>query len=122
MLGQVHVPLLVETTQSKTRGSKTKKAGKMPATEDNVCVCHECGAKQCVPCDRPHHDGENRKQYQERQQQFAKDEQAAQRLITQQCKQCPQCQKNIQNDGGCDSMICTFIIPETTTRAMLTQL
>lgn len=37
-----------------------------PVIESDICECTECGAKACVPCDRPWHEGEDCAAYQAR--------------------------------------------------------
>lgn len=53
--GQVH-------HQTSIQGQSKK--SKEEATESDVCVCHACGTKACVPCDRPDHHPETRADYQ----------------------------------------------------------
>lgn len=102
--GQVHMPL-TEIAPNAAKGRKAKK-GKETAGED-VCVCDSCGAKACVSCDRPYHDGETCKQYQARaKRQNVDEEKATAKQIESTCKKCPNCTKNIEKDGGCDQVRC----------------
>lgn len=80
------------------------RAGQSSVSKDDICICDTCGAKACVPCDRPYHDGETCTQYQERTQQ--EDEKATAEKIAEVCKQCPKRRKNIEKNGGCDAVQC----------------
>ena len=71
-----------------------------------ICTCKECGARACVPCDRPYHDGETCSAYKQRVTQEGNEKSVA--TIDKTTKPCPQCQVKIQKDGGCDRMICKF--------------
>lgn len=100
--GKVHEPLL-----PKAEAPKKKRGVKKTEEEEDdgvdICVCGECGAKACVPCDKPYHEGRTCEQYQKQAQ---KEEQATLKTIKKQCKACPGCQKNIEKNGGCDSVYC----------------
>lgn len=58
--GQVHA--------SPTPKTSKKSKGKAAAAEvkPDILTCNECGAKACVTCDRPWHEGETCSDYQER--------------------------------------------------------
>ena len=72
-----------------------------------ICTCDECGSKACVPCDKPYHEGETCAQYAKRvTERTEAEEKASVAFIKDECKQCPKCSKNIEKDGGCDSVIC----------------
>ena len=107
--GQVHEPSVPAAgRKTKPRGLKTRK-GKKQQDDQNVCVCNECGAKACVDCDRPFHEGETCEEYQKRMKNThaEKDDAASLKTIQKECKQCPGCNKNIMRNGGCDAMRCT---------------
>ncbi|KAK3066978.1 hypothetical protein LTR53_016415 [Teratosphaeriaceae sp. CCFEE 6253] len=127
--GQVHEPLLKGTITAAGKGKiqdeeiKTPKRSrrgrsKRPATPLKVIdlthedptffTCHDCGARACVPCARPAHDGETCAQAQRRfKVQNDAEEKASAKLIEDRCKQCPKCGKNIEKNGGCDQVTCT---------------
>ena len=50
-------------------------------------------AKACI-------EGETCAEYQKRLKQFDKDEKATLQIIEKECKKCPNCNKNIQKNGG----------------------
>ena len=103
--GQVHEPS-IQASGKKTRpsGMTTRKGRKVQEerTFANICVCNECGAKACVDCDRPFHEGETCEDYQERieNQDAEKEDVASLKTIQTACKQCPSCTKNIMRNGG----------------------
>ncbi|KAF2482800.1 hypothetical protein BDY17DRAFT_236396, partial [Neohortaea acidophila] len=108
--GQVHVP--PASTTSKDSSKSTKSAWKFWSSgehkaEPNICDCNECGARACVPCDRIHPEAESCADWQKRLKGFAAEEKATLKAIATNCKQCPNCSKNIQRNGGCDHMLCT---------------
>ncbi|KAK5136714.1 hypothetical protein LTR08_002367 [Meristemomyces frigidus] len=74
--------------------------------EDNIFTCETCNAKACATCDRPYHDGETCAQYQARQNR--EEEAATLKTIAQKCKQCPQCARNIEKNGGCDAVVSVY--------------
>ena len=109
--GQVHETKIEATTEepkAKKRCGSKKPVGqvKVPA-EPDICICHECGAKACVTCDRPFHEGESCEQYQLRTKDRMDEEVKALKKIQQSTKSCPSCGKRIEKNGGCPSMICT---------------
>ncbi|KAK5767568.1 hypothetical protein LTS12_002410 [Elasticomyces elasticus] len=74
---------------------------------EDIFTCKGCGAKACVPCDRPYHEGETCAEYQERRKfQTETEDKASEKFIKKQCKQCPnaECKKPIEKNGGCDSV------------------
>lgn len=91
--GQVHEP-----PKKKGRGKK--------AVKDDICVCKDCGAKACVPCDRPWHEGENCDEYQKRLVGHEDEEKETLKTIVKKTKKCPSCAKNIEKNGGCPAMMC----------------
>lgn len=130
--GQVHKPLVQQQAAADTPTSKhprttpkTKKArGAARAIQKAdkeaeearevadaaaavLCTCKECGARACVACDKPFHDGETCATYQGR---IAKEERATATFIEKKCKKCPNesCQRNIEKIGGCDHMHCSY--------------
>ncbi|KAK3626169.1 hypothetical protein LTR56_019957 [Elasticomyces elasticus] len=77
---------------------------------EDIFTCKDCGAKACVPCDRPFHEGETCSEYQERRKfQTETQDKASEKFIKKQCKQCPnaECKKSIEKNGGCDAVYCT---------------
>ena len=104
--GQVHQPLLeVSPNAVSSKARKTRKGSKKAAS-DNICTCNECGAKACVNCDRPWHEGETCAELQGRMKKQNKEEKEALKVISKVCKECPKCNKNIERNGGCDHMVC----------------
>jgi len=72
----------------------------------DICTCNACGAKACVPCDRPWHAHETCEQYRSRIQDRIEEEDATLSLIQSKTKRCPNCSKNIEKSGGCNHMYC----------------
>jgi hypothetical protein len=109
--GQVHEPPAQVGESVSNLGPKRRSWTKVKKSEaaHNICTCNECGAKACVDCDLPWHEGETCHDYQTRikGEDFEKKEAASLKTIQKQCKQCPGCKKNIQRNGGCDHMRCT---------------
>ncbi|KAK5123829.1 hypothetical protein LTR85_002465 [Meristemomyces frigidus] len=101
-------------TKTKTRSKKKSTAVSSSSSsssdnDDTICTCTTCGARACVPCDRPYHDGETCAQYQKRRaRQTTAEEQATAKTIEAKCKKCPNaaCGKNIEKNGGCDAVYC----------------
>lgn len=79
--------------------------------QDDICTCNDCGAKACVRCDRPWHQGETCADYQLRIKDKIEEEDKSMSAIKKLTKKCPHCQRNIQKNGGCPySKLCTFQI------------
>ncbi|KAI7189263.1 hypothetical protein KC343_g8496 [Hortaea werneckii] len=72
----------------------------------DIFQCHACGARACVPCDRPYHDGESCGQYQHRIKDRLDEEDQTLQTIQKSTRKCPACGVNIQKNGGCPYMIC----------------
>ncbi|KAI6889472.1 hypothetical protein KC363_g7460 [Hortaea werneckii] len=72
----------------------------------DIFECHACGARACVPCDRPYHDGESCVQYQHRIRDRLDEEDQTLQTIQKSTRKCPACGVNIQKNGGCPYMIC----------------
>ncbi|KAI7324136.1 hypothetical protein KC340_g6536 [Hortaea werneckii] len=72
----------------------------------DIFQCHACGARACVPCDRPYHDGESCGQYQRRVKDRLDEEDQTLQTIQKSTRKCPACGVNIQKNGGCPYMIC----------------
>ena len=104
--GQVHQTLAEISPNAITSTRRKGKARAKAVADEDICACHKCGAKACVPCDKPWHEGETCAQYQKRVNNKEKDEKASVKTIEKKCKKCPNCDINIQRDGGCDHMIC----------------
>ncbi|KAK3717601.1 hypothetical protein LTR37_005667 [Vermiconidia calcicola] len=107
--GQVHESKAIDVPPFKRqkRGSFFRRSVPVPTAEPDICTCNECGAKACVTCDRPWHDGETCSQYQLRIKDRMEEEDKALREIRKVTKKCPKCQKPIQKNGGCPSMHCS---------------
>ena len=109
--GQVHetkAEVVVEEPKPKKRSTTKKGVEKIRAptpAEPDICVCHECGAKACVPCDRPFHEGETCEQYKARTKGHMDEEDAALKRIQQTTKSCPNCAKRIEKNGGCKYIV-----------------
>lgn len=82
------------------------KAMLMP--QPDICACHACGAKACVACDRPWHEGETCEAYRARIKGRASEEDATLEVIRARTKECPECQRSIEKNGGCAHMMCKF--------------
>jgi hypothetical protein len=76
------------------------------ATEGNIFRCNECDFRVCTVHEIPFHDGETCEAYDERKKVVPKDEEASKQAIARLSKPCPNCQVNIEKNGGCDEMIC----------------
>ncbi|RMX87904.1 hypothetical protein D0869_02030 [Hortaea werneckii] len=72
----------------------------------DIFQCDACGARACVPCDRPYHDGESCAQYQRRVKDRLDEEDRTLQTIQKSTRKCPACGVNIQKNGGCPYMIC----------------
>ncbi|KAI6896768.1 hypothetical protein KC318_g11128 [Hortaea werneckii] len=72
----------------------------------DIFQCDACGARACVPCDRPYHDGESCAQYQRRVKDRLEEEDQTLQTIQKSTRKCPACGVNIQKNGGCPYMIC----------------
>jgi len=115
--GQVHEQILkvaFKKAKKKGRGNVKKvEAVKMEESEvmPDICECHECGAKACVTCDRPWHEGESCAEYQLRIKDRVDEEDRALNEIRKITKQCPGCKKPVQKNGGCPAMQCKSLQP-----------
>jgi hypothetical protein len=74
--------------------------------KSDICKCNKCGAKACVPCDRPWHENETCEAYKLRTKDRTEEEDASLAAIQKQTKPCPSCSKNIIKTGGCKHMYC----------------
>jgi hypothetical protein len=97
--------------KSKSTKKKKKKKTKSSVYSEDICVCHACSFRVCVPCDRPYHEGETCAQFRKRLTKVEKDEQASLKAIEEKTKECPKCKKHIEKNGGCDQLICEFLSP-----------
>ncbi|GAB7359662.1 hypothetical protein MBLNU230_g6841t1 [Neophaeotheca triangularis] len=110
---QAHRKALNEylTTGKKASGKLSK--SEVSAIEDEVLsppdvwTCDECGAKACVPCDRPWHEGETCDEYKKRTRDREDEEDRSLKTIEQLTRKCPKCRRPIQKNGGCPSMFCS---------------
>jgi ariadne-1 len=73
----------------------------------DICTCKDCGAKACVPCDRPWHENETCEEYQFRTKDRLDEEDKSLDAIRKLSKRCPNCSKSIEKNGGCRHMLCT---------------
>ena len=101
-----------ENENTKPKGKKKAKSKpenlsvKEIEAKADICTCNECGAKACVTCDRPWHQGETCEEYQARTKDHMDEEDMTIKAIPRLSKKCPGCQRNIQKNGGCTSMHC----------------
>lgn len=105
--GQVHTspsPVPLPRRRSKITNLFVEKK---PEQEPDIFTCNDCGAKACVPCDRPYHEGETCEQYQVRTKDRFDEEDQALKTIHRVTKSCPGCGKRIEKNGGCPSMLCS---------------
>ena len=89
--------------------SKLHKEPVEPAKEDedDIITCHSCSFRVCARCDRPMHEGETCTEYQARTKDRQDEENKSLKQIRKVSRPCPGCNKNIQKNGGCPSMICS---------------
>ncbi|KAK3116357.1 hypothetical protein LTR53_003383 [Teratosphaeriaceae sp. CCFEE 6253] len=109
--GKVHEPIPAVTSLKRPRWKgrsllKRDTVKEEPALVPDICVCHECGAKACVTCDRPWHEGENCAAYQVRIKDRVEEEDRALEEIRKITKPCPGCSRPVQKNGGCYVMSC----------------
>ena len=107
--GQVHVKKVKEAPKQKRkrRGGVSQMPEPESIEEPDIFICHECGAKACVICDRPWHDGESCADYQARVKDRLDEEDKSIKEMQKVTKHCPGCFKKIQKNGGCPSMHCS---------------
>ncbi|PPJ50272.1 hypothetical protein CBER1_04912 [Cercospora berteroae] len=106
--GQKHVKVEAATASKKKSGRSSKKKGIEggdSAEVPDICTCNECGAKACVSCDAPWHEGETCGEYKDRT--HSEQDEASLAMIRNSFKKCPSCNKSIEKDGGCDYMACS---------------
>jgi hypothetical protein len=77
-----------------------------PPAKPDISKCNKCGAKACVPCDRPWHENESCEAYKLRTKDKTEEEDASLAAIQKETKPCPSCSKNILKTGGCKHMYC----------------
>jgi hypothetical protein len=75
-------------------------------TKGKICTCIECGARVCIPCDRPFHVNQTCKDYKTRV--HSKEEVKSLEKISATTKACPNptCRVRIEKNLGCTHMIC----------------
>jgi hypothetical protein len=79
--------------------------GQIYATNDgNVCTCWKCGARVCVACDKPYHEGEVCEEYRLRTEDQLDEEKLALDVIESTTQKCPACKAPMEKRGGCNSM------------------
>jgi hypothetical protein len=82
-------------------------AGQVHEKAGGICMCRACGARVCVPCDVPFHEGETCAAYQARiDQQHAVENTKSVAEIQVITQPCPHCGVKIQKNGGCGEMQC----------------
>jgi hypothetical protein len=121
--GQVHASPQTQNVSSRTSaGRKKKRLGTSHTAQaaSDVCECHECHHKVCVPCDRPYHEGETCEAYQARIKDRFGEEDLSLKALKALSKPCPNCKKLIEKDGGCSIMWCMY--PWTPLHLLLTSL
>jgi len=109
--GRVHEPEVIKAGPKKAKkrvGFFFSKVEPPSESEPDLCECQECGAKACIPCDRPWHEGESCAAYQARIKDRVEEEDRALEAIRKVTKPCPGCKRSIQKNGGCPAMLCRF--------------
>lgn len=91
----------------KTEPGTDAESKKEAPPKPDVFTCNDCGAKACVPCDRPWHENEICEEYQVRIKDRIAEEDATLATMEKHTKKCPSCQKRIEKNGGCAHMFCT---------------
>ncbi|EME44851.1 hypothetical protein DOTSEDRAFT_169860 [Dothistroma septosporum NZE10] len=105
--GQLHESKAIHDPRLSKAKSRSKKKQIDPETNvEDICTCNECGARACVSCDRPYHEGEICAAYQDRVKDRTEEEDKSLRAIERITRKCPNCKKNIQKNGGCRAMQC----------------
>ena len=107
--GQVHELKVASPKLGKKKG-RAKKVESEATPDLIICTCYECGAKACVSCDRPWHEGETCAEYQVRVKDRLDEEDQALEAIRKMTKPCPGCRKQIQKNGGCPMMYCELCL------------
>ncbi|KAF2165418.1 hypothetical protein M409DRAFT_24268 [Zasmidium cellare ATCC 36951] len=105
--GQVHEKKAPTPKSKAAKKPNVKAELKEVESTADICTCNKCGAKACVPCDRPWHEGETCTEYQRRIRDRIEEEDKSVSAIKKLTKKCPHCQMNIQKNGGCPHMFCT---------------
>lgn len=95
--GQVHENHMSKQSQPKCK-TRSQKDAEDTSTENqpDICTCEACGARACVTCDRPYHDGEDCQTYQRRTKDRMDEEEKSLKEVRRISKNCPGCSKHIQ--------------------------
>lgn len=104
-LHEVKAPTNIKPVK-KSRGKKKDDLEAEPTLNTVLCVCRECGAKACVTCERPWHEGETCEEFQLRTKGRIDEEDKTLAVIRKTTKSCPSCKKPIEKNGGCPAMYC----------------
>lgn len=72
----------------------------------SIMTCAGCKFKQCTTCERELHEGESCEQYTARMAAQGALNRASEETIAQITKDCPNCKRKIEKNGGCDHMTC----------------
>jgi hypothetical protein len=67
-----------------------------------ICTCHACGARACVSCERPYHEGEVCDAYRLCTREKREEEEQAKGVIKRMTKKCPGCGVAVGKNGGCE--------------------
>lgn len=86
-------------------GEAQGEAGADILPQPDICVCSACGARACVPCDRPWHEGETCEAYRARIKGRAGEEDATLEVIRARTRECPECKRSMEKNGGCPHML-----------------
>lgn len=73
-------------------------------TDARTLTCSKCGARACIPCDRPYHKG---KTCSEARASHREADAASDKTVLHVAKPCPTCSRPIEKDGGCNEVLCT---------------
>lgn len=95
--------------------SPTCDSGQMHHSESDCpeFQCVACASRQCVAHNIPWHEGETCAEYDRRNLQRRKDEEASEREVSRTSKTCPQCKKLVHKYMGCNHITCEFSLPRT---------
>ncbi|KAK0935065.1 hypothetical protein LTR29_013385 [Friedmanniomyces endolithicus] len=118
--GRVHEPEVIKAGPKKAKkrvGFFFSKVEPPSESEPELCECQECGAKACIPCDRPWHEGESCAAYQARIKDRVEEEDRALEAIRKVTKPCPGCKRSIQKNGGCPAMLSSAAGTDSTASA-----
>lgn len=104
--------------ENEAEPNKKKEEATAAAPAPDIFTCNSCGAKACVPCDRPWHENESCAEYQARIKDRLAEEDATLATMERSTKKCPRCEKRIEKNGGCAHMYCKFSLPPSFSRSV----